>query len=213
VPAKAPALTEEVKEQEPLENHKFTKNEWIFCLQNFLMAVCIIIAVSLNNLRTSSYVIDKNIGTSVDGANILGIAVFVGFLGGLAFGKLFQILKERLILLVFLIMTAVGLCLMVAATNIPVMAIGSSICSASTTIFISALFNRISDHLPKSALTTANSITLVGCNLGATITPFVLSLIETVNPSMASSFLTVSAAFVALTILMLLAGCKRAVSK
>lgn len=203
VPTTKPVFSEqEEKEAEDGKPHKFTRKEWIFCLQNLLMGVLVIMSISLNNLRMSSYVIEKNLGASVDGSNILSISVFVGFLGGLVFGILFRKLKDRL-LPVTMLATAAGLCIIVLANSLFLMTVGAAACSFFTTIYISCLFNRLSDHLPKAALTTANSLTLVGCNLGATITPFVLRIIGAVHPASAAPFLTIAGIYTVLAIIIL----------
>ena len=53
-------------------------------------------------------------------------------------------------------------------------AAGACICGFFTTVATSSMFASISDTVPAEVLGTANAIALVGCNIGATVTPVLL---------------------------------------
>ncbi len=154
-----------------------------------------------NSLRIASYVIETGIGTAVDGAMVLSISIFAGFTGGLVFGAVLQ--KFRFLLLpVSMLFTAVGLVIIVLSTNFVTIAVGTSICGFFTTLLMSYMFNGLSDHLPSEALDTANSIVLVGCNLGSCTTPFVLKAIGLINPTLAAGFIAFAIIYFILSILL-----------
>ena len=60
------------------------------------------------------------------------------------------------------------------AGSLPLIGIGISIVGFFYTILVTYSFHQISEQIPQSSINTATSIVLVGCNLGAACSPFVL---------------------------------------
>lgn len=168
--------------------YKIGLSEWIIIFQNAVLGGILVCSSVSNSLRIASYVTEKGIGTAVNGATILSLATFVGFLSGLIFGNLIKTLR-RFTLPFSMCIGAIGFAIIAFANNLIVVAVGASISSFSVTIGTSFIFNRLSTRLPVRALDTGNSIVLVGCNLGSFIAPFVLQAVNVVSIELSAGFL------------------------
>lgn len=157
-------------------------------LKCFLLGMTLVSSSVSLSLRLTSYIVDAGIGSAVDGATILSISVFAGFLGGLAFGKLTQ-LFGRMLLPITLLAIAVGMAAISFGGHLAVIAFGACLGNCFITIGTSYIFNHLSDELPVSALNTGNSIVLVGCNVGSSTISFVLQAIGLINPSLSFAYL------------------------
>lgn len=157
-------------------------------LTSFLLGMTLVSSAVSLSLRLTSYVVDAGIGSAVDGATILSISVFAGFLGGLAFGKLMQIFR-RMLLPLSLLAIAAGMAAISFGGNLAVVAFGACLSNCFITVGTSYMFNRLSDELPVSSLNTGNSIALVGCNLGSCTISFVLQAIGLINPNLSFAYL------------------------
>ena len=88
-----PATTKEHVTVRKRETYKITSKEWVVIFQNAVLGGMIVCSSVSNSLRIASYVTEKGLGTDVNGATILSIATFAGFLGGLVFGNLMKVFK------------------------------------------------------------------------------------------------------------------------
>lgn len=157
-------------------------------ITSFLLGMTLVSSAVSLSLRLTSYVVDAGIGSAVDGATILSISVFAGFLGGLAFGKLMQMFGHMLLPL-SLLAIAVGMAAISLGGNLVVVAVGACLSNCFITVGTSYMFNRLSDELPVSSLNTGNSIVLIGCNLGSCTISFILQAIGLINPSLSFAYL------------------------
>lgn len=180
--------------------YKISFSEWILIFQNAVLGGILVCSSVSNSLRIASYVTEKGIGTAVNGATILSLATFVGFLSGLIFGNLIKTLR-RFTLLFSMCIGAIGFAIIAFANNLIVVAVGASISSFSVTIGTSFIFNRLSTRLPVRALDTGNSIVLVGCNLGSFIAPFVLQAVNVVSTELSAGFLTYAILYLMIAII------------
>lgn len=176
------------------QKKRISIKDWIFILKHaFLGFFMISTNVSLS-LRIPSYVIEKGIGTAVDGSTIMSISIFSGFIGGLLFGVLIKWMKQFL-LPVSLGFTAVGLGIIVLADSYGMLVLGVAFCGFFVTNCLSYMFNRVPECLPVENIGTANAIVLVGCNLGSFTAPFVLQAVGLISPSLSAGFLAYGIAY------------------
>lgn len=185
------------------KNYKITSKEWIVIFQNAILGGIIVCSSVSNSLRIASYVTEKGLGTDVNGATILSIATFAGFLGGLVFGNLMKLLKQNM-LPVSLLIGAIGFATVAFANHLIIVAIGTSVCGFAVTSCTSFIFNRLSTRLPVEALDTGNAVVLVGCNLGSFITPFVLSAVNVISTDLSVGFLAFAILYLMIAIVVLL---------
>lgn len=168
-------------------SNRITQKEWLIIFQNCLLGAMHISASVVISLRLTSYVIEYGLGTDVNGATILSISTLVGFLGGLAFGTLIKTLRSYMLPFT-MSMTAIGMLLIVHSKSLALVSVGASISTFFITNGVSYLFNRLSSRLSKAALYTGNSIVLVGCNMGSFTAPFILRIIQVINPELKFGF-------------------------
>lgn len=152
-------------------------------------------------MRTSSFVVDAGFGDAVQASTVLSLSIVSGFVGGVIFGKLLSIMG-RLLLPTALLAIGTGLATVAFSSSLLTVGMGACLFGFFATIGLSYMFNSLSDSLPADALTTANAVVLVGCNLGAATSPFQLQFFGLINSSLAFGFL--GYAFVAFTIAVIL---------
>ena len=198
-----PATTKEHVTVRKRETYKITSKEWVVIFQNAVLGGMIVCSSVSNSLRIASYVTEKGLGTDVNGATILSIATFAGFLGGLVFGNLMKVFKQHM-LPVSLFIGAIGFATIAFADHLIVVAVGTSICGFAVTSCTSFIFNRLSTRLPVKGLDTGNSVVLVGCNLGSFSAPFVLQVFHMMNSDLSFGFLAFVILYLIIAIVVLI---------
>lgn len=126
-----------------------------------------------NSLRVPMLILEKKLGTESEASIILTLMMLMGIAAGVYFGKLTMWWKEKLPG-VGCLMLGAGMLLTAYAVNLPLIGIGISIVGFFYTVLVTYSFHQISEQIPQSSINTATSIVLVGCNLGAACSPFVL---------------------------------------
>ena len=126
-----------------------------------------------NSLRVPMLILEKKLGTESEASIILTLMMLMGIAAGVYFGKLTMWWKEKLPG-VGCLMLGAGMLLTAYAGNLPLIGIGISIVGFFYTVLVTYSFHQISEQIPQSSINTATSIVLVGCNLGAACSPFVL---------------------------------------
>lgn len=168
-------------------SHKLSGKEWIRIMGFVLLNGTAVSASTVLSLRVPNLIVDTGIGTATGGATVLSISVIAGFFGGLAFGKLMEILK-KLALPVFAVMLFAGLIIILVSGNIVILTVGAAICGFFITEVLSYGFQVLSESTPKESLDIANAAALVGCNLGSSLTPLFLQGIDRINGQMTTCF-------------------------
>ena len=186
-PKQAAADTAATGNSAPDRTVKIGQKDSFIILLNFLLGMILVSSAVLMSLRLTSYVVESGLGTAVDGANILSLSVFAGFIGGLFFGRLMQKFG-RLVLPLSLLFMAGGMAAISMGSSLILVGIGACVCNFFITIGTSYMFNGLSEHLPVSILNTANSIVLIGCNMGSCTISFVLQAIGQINPSLSFAY-------------------------
>lgn len=181
------AVSEDSNTSAPTSSIAIGSKEKMIILLNFLLGMILVSSAVLMSLRLTSYVVESGLGTAVDGANILSLSVFAGFIGGLIFGRLMQKFG-RLVLPLSLLFMAGGMTAISLGSSLVLVGVGACVCNFFITIGTSYMFNGLSEHLPVGVLNTANSIVLIGCNLGSCTISFVLQAIGLINPSLSFAY-------------------------
>ena len=160
-------------EKESLEAEADEKREcWkkeVLTIAYALFAGFVICIYCSNSLRVPMLILEKKLGTESEASIILTLMMLMGIAAGVYFGKLTMWWKEKLPG-VGCLMLGAGMLLTAYAGNLPLIGIGISI----YTVLVTYSFHQISEQIPQSSINTATSIVLVGCNLGAACSPFVL---------------------------------------
>lgn len=164
-------------EKESLEAEADGKREcWkkeVLTIAYALFAGFVICIYCSNSLRVPMLILEKKLGTESEASIILTLMMLMGIAAGVYFGKLTMWWKEKLPGLGCLMLGA-GMLLTAYAGSLPLIGIGISIVGFFYTVLVTYSFHQISERIPQSSINTATSIVLVGCNLGAACSPFVL---------------------------------------
>ncbi|WP_448864093.1 MFS transporter [Clostridium sp.] len=148
------------------------KNE-VLTVAYALFAGLVICIYCSNSLRVPMLILEKKLGTEAEASIILTLMMLMGIAAGIYFGKLTMCWKEKLPGIGCLLLGA-GMLLTAYAGSLPLIGIGISIVGFFYTVLVTYSFHQISERIPQSSINTATSIVLVGCNLGAACSPFVL---------------------------------------
>lgn len=164
-------------EKESLEAEADEKREcWkkeVLTIAYALFAGFVICIYCSNSLRVPILILEKKLGTESEASIILTLMMLMGIAAGVYFGKLTMWWKEKLPGVGCLLIGA-GMLLTAYAGSLPLIGIGISIVGFFYTVLVTYSFHQISEQIPQSSINTATSIVLVGCNLGAACSPFVL---------------------------------------
>ena len=164
-------------EKESLEAEADEKREcWkkeVLTIAYALFAGFVICIYCSNSLRVPMLILEKKLGTESEASIILTLMMLMGIAAGVYFGKLTMWWKEKLPGVGCLLIGA-GMLLTAYAGSLPLIGIGISIVGFFYTVLVTYSFHQISEQIPQSSIYTATSIVLVGCNLGAACSPFVL---------------------------------------
>ena len=164
-------------EKESLEAEADGKREcWkkeVLTIAYALFAGFVICIYCSNSLRVPMLILEKKLGTESEASIILTLMMLMGIAAGVYFGKLTMWWKEKLPGVGCLLLGA-GMLLTAYAGSLPLLGIGISIVGFFYTVLVTYSFHQISEQIPQSSINTATSIVLVGCNLGAACSPFVL---------------------------------------
>ena len=169
------------------EKQRLTASDWTTIVKCNLLGALFISSSVCVSLRLTNLITDYGIGTATDGATILSIATFAGFVGGIFFGDLSKLFSKYM-LPVSMVLTALGFFVIGNSHSLFMVAAGACICNFFITNCVSHLFGSLSVMLPLHCLDTANAAVLVGCNLGASAAPLALQLIGYINPSLTTGF-------------------------
>lgn len=131
----------------------------------------VIVTIFINyNIQITSLILEKNIGSAMNGSNMIAFIGLGAFIAGFAFGKVFQLLKDYimpaslLLLGVFMYVTTISESILL--TTFSSMVIGFSFRS-----IMPFLLHTFTQQIAKMA-TFGTTIVLVSYNIGATLSPY-----------------------------------------
>lgn len=165
--------SKKVHENHESEGEKFTGKKIALTVGYALLAGLVICINCSNSLRVPLLILEKKLGTESEASIVLTIMMLMGMAAGIYFGKLTMWWREKLPGAGCLLLGA-GLLLTGYAGSLVLVGIGISIAGFFYTVLVTYAFHQISEKIPQPLINTATSIVLVGCNLGAACSPFVL---------------------------------------
>lgn len=141
----------------------------------------ITIGMAIVNVLTPSVVVQNHMGDGTTAAFIITAYTLASMFMGFLFGRAFKALK-RYVLLAGLLCMVVGTLLMNYASNVWVLTLAVAIIGFSYPLAGTYIFDTIDNRIPKSADGLANSILLIGCNIGTAFAPAVVSFLGVFSP-------------------------------
>lgn len=142
----------------------------IVCALNFLFMTC----YCGINVRIPSIVTENGLGTASQSSLVISALAISGLLCGLAFGKVFELLRGKTPVLGSGLLAA-GCFLGGTAMSMPMMFVGAVCCGLAYPLFISYIMNLVTEMAPKSSVMLCTSIAISSGFLAAFFSPYVLS--------------------------------------
>lgn len=146
----------------------------------------LIIVFSASNVKLAQLLVENNLGTATDAANISSLQSIGGMLAGFAFGNVFKIFRKYT-LSVALFLMAAAYVLFGFSGNLMVATIAAVMNGIAFSLIVPFLFDRVNDIASNETKTSSTSLLLVGANLASSISPYgllvlgILSGTNTVN--------------------------------
>ena len=186
VPEKEKSFVSDYSEEK--NKGKLTSKGFPFIIGNALLGFLMVSTNVSLSLRISSYMLDTGIGSAADGAVIMSISTFAGFIAGIVFGSMSEKLGKYL-QTVSLAIGLSGLFIITVADNLIFITAGAVLIGFCVTCCTSKVFGSLPERLPSDSLATANACVLVGCSMGSFTAPFVLRIIDQINPALKTTFI------------------------
>jgi len=172
----------------------------------FIFVTLIVMTNILVMLQIPHLAMDRGIMSAKSSSWVVSLNTLGGFIGGITFGKLYTKLN-KLSLPFFTLVYVIGLGVLLVASNSFLLAIGSLVAGFSGATACVSGFNMIASIVPEHSQSSANTMLLIGCNIGSFSTPYGILLAQKIlgNTSVApiSFFMMVLIAIVVIGYLIL----------
>ena len=161
----------------------------------FFLAIAAAVVVCTNTaitFRIPSLMIEAGFGDAQLSSLVLSAMQLIGILAGISFSFLISTFKEKL-LLVAGVTFGIGQIIIALAPSLWVVVAGSLLGGFAYSIALTTVFQLISERIPAKLLNKATSYAVLGCSLGASATPFVLSGIGLITQDSRMTFIILGA--------------------
>lgn len=144
------------------------------------LSLAIIMSINAMNLRFPTVLAANGVlGKSISFYTMA--IMFVGMVGGLAFGKFFEIFKEKTLRLATLMVIIGSLIISVTDKSVILLVLGVGIATFFQSICISFLVGDLENHMASKHLAKATGILFAANNLGMLIAPLCLMAIKKIT--------------------------------
>lgn len=164
----AQAETELVTEKTKLSSTTIMYGILIFFLCIFYMIVVV---------KLSLYITEANLGSASDAGTLLSFMQIANMVAGFLFGLIYKGLKKLTLPVSFFVM-ALGLFLIMTASNLVLVGIGAALNGVAFAMFVPYIFNDANSLVPQSAKASTTSFILVLANIGNFLSPYGHQLLE-----------------------------------
>jgi len=171
----------ELPHDESIKSDK-TKSKMTFSAGPILLFIFVTLIVMTNilvMLQIPHLAMDRGIMSAKSSSWVVSLNTLGGFIGGITFGKLYTKLS-KLALPFFTLVYVIGLGVLLVASNPALLAIGSIIAGFSGSTACVSGFNMIASIVPEQSQSSANTMLLIGCNIGSFSTPYGILLAQKV---------------------------------
>ncbi|MHA8263565.1 MFS transporter [Lactobacillaceae bacterium Melli_B3] len=142
---------------------------------------CGILTTGTVSVMTPAIIVGQKLGSATTASFIITIFTIVGMGMGFLFGTFFKIFR-RFVMPLGLLFLSIGAILMNYSTNLIMLTIAIIIASCSYPLSGTYVFNLMGKVAPKNSNALANSILLIGCNVGTAMSPIVIRGLKSVSP-------------------------------
>ncbi|MBW1605200.1 MFS transporter [Lactobacillus sp. Sy-1] len=133
------------------------------------------------SILTPSIVVNAKMGTATDASFVITIFTLTSMVMGFLFGKIFKLIK-RFVFSAGMLFLSIGMLLMNGAHTFPMLIVSVMVIGCAFPLAGNYLFNLMEVAAPKGSNALANSVLLVGCNIGTAVSPTVISALGSVSP-------------------------------
>ncbi|UQS86139.1 MFS transporter (plasmid) [Nicoliella spurrieriana] len=133
------------------------------------------------SVMTPAIVVDGKLGSATDASFVITVFTLVSMAMGFLFGQFFK-LFHRFVLPIGLLFFTVGLLIMNFSQSLVMLLIGEIIVGGAFPLAGTYIFDIIDKLAPKNSNALANSVLLVGCNVGTAISPIVMGFLNPISP-------------------------------
>lgn len=177
------------KEQQPqkqeIDVKKINFKVWILGLILILLVMVQIVVI----IQIPRILINRNIATAGVASTIVALNTFAGMFGGILFGTAYTKLGKTSFT-AFLAGDAIGLIILSSSTNLITAVLGTILVGIFGSFMCVAAFNLMTNVTKPSERANANTILLLGCNVGSFAAPFGIKLMqEILSNNVASPFI------------------------
>ncbi|WP_349515126.1 MFS transporter [Leuconostoc suionicum] len=158
---------------------------WILGLVLILLVMVQIVVI----IQIPRILINRNIATTGVASIIVALNTFAGMFGGILFGNAYTKLGKTSFT-AFLAGDAIGLLILSLSTNLITAVLGTILVGVFGSFMCVAAFNLMTNVTEPSERANANTILLLGCNIGSFAAPFGIKLMqEILSNNVASPFI------------------------
>ncbi|MBW1604850.1 MFS transporter [Lactobacillus sp. Sy-1] len=171
--------TDEGIDDERKEKPKATVNSRV--IGAGFMCSLMTIGMAIVSVLVPSIIVSLKIGTAQDGSFVITLFTLVSMTMGFLFGKFVSILG-KFVYPLGLLCLSVGTILLNYAHSIPMIIVSIAIIGCTFPLAGNYLFSLMDVIAPKNSTALANSVLLVGSNMGTAFSPIVVKLLNGVSP-------------------------------
>lgn len=157
-------------------------------LFNICMGILLICINSSNTMRIPALVLERGLGTDADSSVVLSLMLVTGILSGICFGQLVKWFGDKIMAAGMLFFGA-GMAIIAVSNHMVVLAVGAMIAGFANNVLVTVLFHRVASRMPQDIMPLGTTSALIGCNSGAFLSPYVLTLIGLFGEKMSTSFI------------------------
>lgn len=127
-------------------------------------------------LKASTLVTEQKFSNPEFLGTALSIFTLVGFIGSFLYGNIVKVTKHFTLVFSYLFL-GIGFMIIAFSTNMTIYTVGLIVSGLGSSAFLPYSFGTIMEKAPKNSANLAISVAMVGTNLGAWVSPYLLSYV------------------------------------
>lgn len=168
----------EVKIDSKKDDTKFKANKVV----KYYIVLTLVIIMTINAMQLRFPSVLANNGVHGESISLYTMAImFIGMVGGFAFGRVFDIFKDMTLNVAILMMIIGSLIISITDQSIVLLVLGVGLATFFQSVSISYLVGDLENHMAKKHIAKATGIMFAANNLGMLISPLVLAGIKSLT--------------------------------
>ncbi|MEJ6400905.1 MFS transporter [Nicoliella lavandulae] len=146
-----------------------------------LLCALMTTGLAIAGVMTPNIIVSNHLGTATEASIIITVFTLISMVMGFLFGTIFKVVR-RFVLPLGLIFLAIGTILMNYSTSLLSVIIALVIIGCSYPLAGTYVFSLMDQLAPDNSKALANSILLVGCNVGTALSPITINFLKNISP-------------------------------